>query len=49
MHYESWPLGHAKLDTTAFYTQVATKTVRAVTSPLDKLALFSAEGVPPGG
>lgn len=42
-------LGHAKLDTTAFYTQVATKTVRAVTSPLDKLALFSVEGAPPGG
>lgn len=42
-------LGHAKLDTTAFYTQVATKTVRAVTSPLDKLALFSVEGAPPSG
>jgi site-specific recombinase XerD len=32
-------LGHAKLDTTAFYTKVATRTVRAVVSPLDKLAL----------
>ena len=30
-------LGHAKLDNTAFYTRVATRTVRAVTSPLDKL------------
>jgi site-specific recombinase XerD len=33
-------LGHAKLDNTAFYTKVATRTVRAVTSPLDKLGLF---------
>jgi integrase/recombinase XerD len=32
-------LGHAKLNTTAFYTQVATKTMRAVTSPLDRLLL----------
>jgi len=35
-------LGHAKLDNTAFYTKVATRTVRAVTSPLDKLAMFKA-------
>ncbi|MBV8924299.1 MAG: site-specific integrase [Bradyrhizobium sp.] len=34
-------LGHAKLDTTAFYTKVATRTVRTITSPLDKLALPS--------
>jgi integrase/recombinase XerD len=33
-------LGHAKLDNTAFYTRVATRTVRTVTSPLDKLGLF---------
>ena len=33
-------LGHAKLDNTAFYTKVATRTVRTVTSPLDKLAMF---------
>lgn len=33
-------LGHAKLENTAFYTKVATRTVRAVTSPLDKLGLF---------
>jgi integrase/recombinase XerD len=32
-------LGHARLDTTAFYTKVATRTMRAVTSPLDKLTL----------
>jgi site-specific recombinase XerD len=30
-------LGHAKLETTALYTQVATNTIRTVTSPLDRL------------
>ena len=30
-------LGHAKLDTTALYTRVATTTIRAVISPLDRL------------
>jgi site-specific recombinase XerD len=30
-------LGHAKLDTTARYTQVATNTIRGVMSPLDRL------------
>jgi site-specific recombinase XerD len=30
-------LGHSKLSTTALYTQVATKLLKAVTSPLDKL------------
>src|SRR5712671_418832 len=30
--------GHAKLDTTALYTRVANTTIRAVTSPLDRLA-----------
>jgi hypothetical protein len=39
-HYGARPLGHAKLNNTAFYTKVATRTVRTVTSPLDKLALF---------
>ena len=34
-------LGHAKLNTTAFYTQVATRTIRAVISPLDRLASTS--------
>ena len=33
-------LGHAKLENTAFYTKVATRTVRAVTSPLDRLGMF---------
>jgi site-specific recombinase XerD len=31
-------LGHAKLETTALYTRVATKTIRDVMSPLDRLA-----------
>jgi len=30
-------LGHAKLDTTALYTRVATKTIREVMSPLDRI------------
>ncbi len=30
-------LGHTKLETTALYTRVATKTIREVTSPLDRL------------
>ncbi len=42
-------LGHAKLDNTAFYTKVATRTVRAVVSPLDKLGLFNAGEVAPPG
>jgi len=36
-------LGHAKLDTTALYTRVANTTIRAVISPLDRLASFSEE------
>jgi site-specific recombinase XerD len=31
-------LGHAKLDTTALYTRVANTTIRAIISPLDRLA-----------
>ena len=31
-------LGHAKLETTALYAQVATNTIREVESPLDQLA-----------
>ena len=30
-------LGHAKLESTALYAQVATNTIRAVMSPLDRL------------
>ena len=41
-------LGHAKLDNTAFYTKVATRTVRTVTSPLDKLGMFKVGEVAPG-
>lgn len=33
-------LGHAKLENTALYTKVATRTVRSVTSPLDRLGIF---------
>jgi site-specific recombinase XerD len=39
-------LGHVKLDTTALYTQIATNTIRAVTSPLDRLAPLH-RGQPP--
>lgn len=42
-------LGHAKLENTAFYTKVATRTVRAVTSPLDKLAMLTGPEVRPDG
>ena len=35
-------LGHARLDTTALYTKVATRTVRAVISPLDRLGMLAA-------
>jgi integrase/recombinase XerD len=38
-------LGHAKLDTTALYARVATTTIRAVMSPLDRLGPL-AEGRP---
>jgi integrase/recombinase XerD len=41
-------LGHSRLDTTALYAKVATRTVRAVTSPLDRLALFHRQGPAPG-
>jgi len=33
-------LGHAKLETTALYTKVASNVIRDVTSPLDQLALL---------
>jgi integrase/recombinase XerD len=32
-------LGHKKLDTTALYSQVATRTIREVRSPLEQLAM----------
>jgi len=41
-------LGHAKLDTTALYARVATNTIRAVMSPLDRLTpLMSRRNEPP--
>ena len=40
-------LGHAKLDTTARYTQVAVNTLRTVTSPLDRLTLTPPEAPKP--
>jgi site-specific recombinase XerD len=32
-------LGHAKLDTTALYTRVATRTIAKVMSPLERIAV----------
>jgi integrase/recombinase XerD len=39
-------LGHAKLNTTALYTRVATNTIRKVMSPLDQLALSGKQSDP---
>jgi integrase/recombinase XerD len=39
-------LGHSKLDTTALYTRVATKIIRAVTSPLEQLQRLLEGGNP---
>jgi site-specific recombinase XerD len=41
-------LGHAKLDSTALYTHVATKTISEVMSPLEHIALKLGEVRPPG-
>jgi site-specific recombinase XerD len=40
-------LGHAKLDTTALYTRVATKTIREVIRPLERIALKRKGAEPP--
>ncbi len=40
-------LGHAKLDSTALYTRVATKTIQRVMSPLEHIALKLKESRPP--
>ena len=40
-------LGHVKLDTTALYTQIATNTIRAVTSPLERLTPLNRYQTPP--
>ena len=42
-------LGHSRLDTTALYTKVATRTVRAVISPLDKLGIVTSGQERPAG
>ena len=42
MHYDACPFGHAKLETTALYTQVAVNTIREVESPLERLNLAGA-------
>ena len=39
-------LGHSKLDTTALYARVATKTIRSVTSPIERLKLLMADESP---
>ncbi len=36
-------LGHAKLNTAALYTRVATSTIRKAMSPLDRLSLTEAK------
>jgi integrase/recombinase XerD len=41
-------LGHAKLDTTALYTRVATKTIREIMSPLERLTANVENGEPSG-
>ncbi|MDE2568852.1 MAG: site-specific integrase [Sphingomonadales bacterium] len=40
-------LGHAKLDTTAIYTKVSTKTIQAVASPLDRIIALMEGKAPP--
>ena len=40
-------LGHSKLDTTALYTRVATKTIREIMSPLDHITRTLMEAKPP--
>jgi len=41
-------LGHAKLDTTALYTKVSTRTIQAVASPLDRIIALMEGKSPPG-
>jgi len=48
-HYDAWPLGHAQLTTTSLYTRVATRTVKNVISPLDRLAMFPGSQAAPDG
>lgn len=41
-------LGHSKLETTALYTKVSTRTIHAVAGPLDRLIALMAGEAPPG-
>src|SRR4051812_6392701 len=41
-------LGHSKLDTTALYTKVSTRTIHAVAGPLDRLMGLMEGKTPPG-
>ena len=41
-------LGHAKIDTTAIYTKVSTRTIQAVASPLDRIMALMEGKTPPG-
>ncbi len=41
-------LGHTKIDTTAIYTKVSTKTMQAVASPLDRIFTLMEGQSPPG-
>jgi len=40
-------LGHAKIESTALYTRVATKTIQQVMSPLERIAVKLKEMRPP--
>jgi site-specific recombinase XerD len=41
-------LGHSKLETTALYTTVSTRTIHAVAGPLERLTALMADKAPPG-
>ena len=41
-------LGHSKLETTALYAKVSTRTIHAVTGPLDRLMALMEGRTPPG-
>ena len=42
-------LGHARLNTTALYAHVATKTIHTVMSPLDRIRLVAEDETRPDG